>query len=253
MSRRRKTISVVIPTYNCSDDLHKCLESVSWADEIIVVDMGSTDNTVKVAQEHRATVYMNIPKDGNFDQNRKIAMKKSKGDWILKLDSDESLTPELQQEIQRLLVNDDASINGYNLYNKTFMFGHEVRHGFIKPGSHELRLVRNGVWHYNPYRFHQLITVNGKTNFLNHYYLHNNARTISNFINKMNLYTDLDANHAGKKISILRVILAPIRTFNKLFFFQSGYLDGRVGFITSSLFAIYNLVEKIKIWDLQSS
>lgn len=250
---KKRTLSVVIPAYNCACELKKCLRSIQWADEIIVVDMRSTDGTRELARKYGAKVYVRIPKEGNFDQNRRFGMEKAWGDWILKLDSDEELSLEMQEELKAFLSQpDDKEYGGYNLYNRIFMFGYRVKHGPVKPGSHELRLVRNGRWHYEPYRFHQLITVDGKVGFLNNYYSHYNFKTVSQFINKMNKYTSLDARYYPKRISLLMVILAPIKTFLKLFFRQMGFLDSRVGFVVCMLFATYSLVEKTKIWEQQN-
>lgn len=249
---KRRTLSVVIPTYNCAYELRKCLRSVQWADEIIVVDMYSTDGTVDVAEKFSARIYRQFPFEENFDLNRKFGMERAKGDWILKLDSDEVLSLKLQAEIRRFLLKDDDTYSGLNLCNKIFMFGRRINHGPVKSNSHELRLVRNKHWHYEPYRFHQLISVDGKVGFLNNYYSHYNFKTVSQFVNKMNKYTNLDAKYYLKKMPLIMVILAPIKTFLKLFFWQMGFLDGQVGFVVCMLFATYSFVEKTKIWEQQN-
>jgi len=244
------TISVVVPTYNCATNLQKCLDSVRWADEILVVDMGSTDKTTAVARKYNAKIYKRFPVTGNFDENRQYGMFKATGDWILKLDSDEILSPTLQNEIKDLLKS-NTRYNGFNLYNRIFMLGFQVRHGLVKAGSRELRLVRNGYWHYKPFRFHQLITVDGKVGFLRNYYDHFNVSTISEFINKMNLYTSVDARHYTVKISMFSILIAPVKTFCKLYIWQLGFLDGGIGLIVCLLFALYNLTEKVKVWEFK--
>lgn len=252
MSRSGETVTVIVPTLNCADRLEKCLRSARWVDEVIIVDMGSTDDTLEVAKRFNARIYNRIPQDGNFDQNRKFGMTKASCDWVLKLDSDEILSPALQREIQRLLKNDNHRYNGFNLYNRIFMFGRQIKHGFVKSDSHELRLVRNGYWHYDPYRFHQQITVNGNIGFLKGYYDHHNILSVSEFIDKMNRYTEVDSKYYTTNISIIAVLLAPVKTFCKLFFWQLGFLDGGSGLIVCNLFATYSLVEKIKVWQLQN-
>ena len=245
-------LSVVIPTLNCAPGLKNTLESVKWSNEIIVVDMGSIDETLAIAKKHGAKIYKQIPKEGNFDQNRLFGMEKATGDWILKLDSDEILSEKLQEEIKEFLQNDNRRFNGLNLRNNIFMLGRQVEHGFVKPNSHELRLVRKGKWHYNPYRFHQQITVDGKVGFLKNSYDHYNFSTTFEFIVKMNHYTTVDAKYVKNKISYMSVIFAPLKTFFKLFFLQSGFRDGKIGFIVCSLYALYNPVEKIKVWEIQN-
>lgn len=244
-------ISVVIPTYNSAKNLRKCIKSVQWADEIILVDMQSTDKTTEIGKKFRTKIFERLPKNGNFDLNRKFGMEQAKGEWILKLDSDEVLSEKLQMEIQKLLKKRSVRESGFNLYNRIFMFGQQVKHGPVKLNSHELRLFRKSKWNYNPYRYHQQITVSGPTGFLNGYYDHYNFDTIRSFLVKTNKYTSLDAKHYLKEINGKTAILAPIKSFFKLFFFQLGFLDGKLGIATCLLYSIYNLIEKVKIWEEQ--
>ncbi len=245
-------ISVVIPTYNSEDLLGRCLSSIKWANEIIVIDMGSTDKTVEIAKKFGAKIYKRIPLNGNFDLNRKYGMQLCKGDWILKLDSDEVLSSELQDEIKTFLKNDTKEkANGFYFYNRLFWFGLQIKHGCVKPKSHELRLVRNGHWQYEPFCFHQLITVNGKVGFFKNYYDHYNYRTVSEFIQKTNNYTSLDSKiiASAKRYGFTQSIFFPFATFFRLYFFQKGFIDGNIGFISSFLFSFYNFVLKTKVWE----
>lgn len=248
-----KTLSVVIPTFNCGLLLECCLKSVKWADEIIVVDMGSIDDTVNIAKKYGATIYKRYPKRGNFDFNRKFGMKKATSDWILKLDSDEVLEKPLQEEIQKFLLADNGAFDGINLYNKFFIFGKEIKHGFVYPEAHELRIVRKGKWKYEPYRLHQQITVEGKIGFVKGFYDHFNYRTTSEFISKMNKYTDLDAPYltSGVKIDTFNIVFSFPKSFFKFFVLNCGFLDGVVGIASCTLFALYYLVERIKVLELK--
>ncbi len=248
----KKDLSVVIPTFNCETELINCLKSVMWADEIIVIDMRSTDRTLELAEKYNAKIFTRFPTNGNFDSNRKFGMQKATGRWILKLDSDEVLSEKLQENIKNFLSQNDETVNGMNLYNRIFMFGGQVKHGFVKSNSHELRLVRNGKWHYNPIRFHQQITVDGEVGYIDSYYDHYNYRNIFEFILKTNKYTTIDAKFIAKnkRATVVEVVFAPIKTFVKLYFIQLGLLDGVLGITTSFLFALYNLIEKTKVWEL---
>lgn len=243
-------LSVIIPTYNCANILKEALDSVSWAWEIIVVDMGSTDGTIELSKSYGAKLFKRIPKNGNFDQNRKFGMEHAKGDWLLKLDSDEVLSKALQKELQVFLSNGDKShFDGFNFYNRLFWFGKQIKHGCAKPKSHELRLVRKNKWCYEPFCFHQGIRVEGQIGFFTNYYDHYNYRTVTEFIRKTNNYTSLDATVLAEstKYGLVRSVLFPFATFFRLYFFQKGFMDGRIGFISSYLFAIYNSVLKTKI------
>lgn len=247
-----KTLTVIIPTYNCDSILDSCLASVKWADEIIVIDMGSIDNTLKIAKKYGAKIYIKYPEKGNFDLNRKFGMQKATSDWILKLDSDEIISIPLQKEIQDFIKTDNKHYDGLFLYNRIFMLGKQVSNGFIRKNSNEMRLIRNGKWQYNPFRFHQIISVRGNTGYLKNYYDHYNIRTVGEFIYKMNLYTDIDSTHYHYQVTRLRILISPIITFLRLFILQKGLLDGQVGFIICILYAMYNLTEKIKVWEYQT-
>lgn len=246
-------ISAVIPTYNCEEKLKTCLKSIAWVDEKIIVDMGSSDGTITLAKRFGAKVYIKNPKNGNFDQNRKYGMLKAKGSWILKIDSDEELSGELTKEILDILSKNE-SVNGYRLKNKVYMFGKQVRHGFVKSNSNELRLIKQRKWKYNPFKFHQQIFVEGGTPILKSYYCHYNYLTVNEFIQKTNKYTSLDAK-SSKDLNqnFYSIFLAPIRSFTKLFFFQKGFLDGFLGLEVSYLFSLYNLIEKVKLWEINKN
>ncbi len=251
-----ETVSVVIPAFNNQSIIEKCLQSLKWADEIIVIDMGSTDKTVDICKKYKAKVFNRAPKDGNFDQNRKFGMNQATGEWILKIDTDEELTPELQNEIINLKTTGfPKNIDGYYLYNNIFMFGQQVKHGFVKPNSNEFRLFRNKKWQYDPVRFHQQVSVRGKTAFLKNYYNHYNYQSISQFILKNNKYTDYDSKYlydSGVRTNIFKVIFSFLKSFFKLFVLQRGFLEGEFGVVTCTLFSLYNFIEKIKIWELQN-
>lgn len=248
----RKTISVVIPTLNCEKSLQQALNSVKWADEKIVVDMGSIDRTVRIAKKFGAKLFFRKPENNNFDNNRLYGMKIAKGNWILKLDSDEILSDTLQAEIKNFLQSASQNLNGINFLNRVFFFGKEMKHGPIKNNSHEMRMFKQGTWKYSPTRYHQQITVNGETGNFKNYYNHYNYSSVSQFIEKTNKYTDFDSKvlSSESKLSIVKILLAPLKTFLKLYFWQKGFLDGKLGFTVCFLFALYNLIEKIKIWGL---
>jgi len=246
-------VSVVIPTLNCGNLLPRCLESVKWADEIIIVDMGSTDDTVKIARQYTRKVYFQkFPKDGNFDWNRYYGMKLAKNEWILKLDCDEELTTELQEEIKQFVKQKHSdSIGGLYLKNNIYFFGRRVKHGPVKSNSGELRLVRQSVWKYNQSRYHQQISVSGKVFVSNNYYNHFNYRSVKEFIDKTNKYTELDSKvlSLDKKYTKSRVIVSFPLTFIKLYIIQRGFLDGKLGIVTCFLYSLYYLVEKIKVLE----
>jgi glycosyltransferase involved in cell wall biosynthesis len=248
-----KMLTVVIPTYNVEKIIGDCLETVKWANEIIVVDMGSSDDTLKICEKYHAKIIKNLPPHMNFDINRKIGMEKADGEWILKIDSDERLLPSLQKEIQILLRNKKSQkINGYNLYCRLFIFNKELKYGFKTPKFHEMRLVKKNKWTYEPFKFHQQIKVQGETSFLKSKYIHFNHQSISDFIQKMNEYTNLDSVrdlNTRKDVGFLHSIISPMHMFLRLYILRFGFLDGTHGLIVTGLYSIYNFIYKIKIWE----
>ncbi|PIS09586.1 hypothetical protein COT75_00050 [Candidatus Beckwithbacteria bacterium CG10_big_fil_rev_8_21_14_0_10_34_10] len=248
------SISVVIPVFNVGSIIKDCLQSVEWADELVCIDMGSTDNTMVVCKEQGVNLLKNIPKNYNFDINRKLGMINARGEWILKIDSDDRLTKKLQKSI-KAAIKGKGSIVGYNLFNRVFFFNREIKYGMKKRNSSELRLFKKKSWIYNPFKFHQLIRVKGNTDYLEGNYLHFNSQSIREFINKMNLYTDLDAgkdSSLGKKASFLHLIISPIVKFIKIYIINLGLLDGAYGLIVSMLYAFYNFTYKLKIFEKKS-
>lgn len=245
--KRQVKLSVVIPTYNCRTNLRQSLLSLPKDSEVVVVDMGSIDGTLSEAKRHNAKIYLRQVSDGNFDANRKFGMQKASGDWLLKLDSDEALSLDLRNEISQFLRSENAKkFNGVYLLNETWMFGKRVKYGVVKRGANELRLVKRGKWSYDPFKFHQLISVYGPTTRSKYPYMHYNFRTVSEFLAKTNKYTELDYKYVYTQNLKLRLLLAPLTTFLRLYFFQLGFLDSRLGLEVCLLYSIYNLIEKTK-------
>ena len=246
----KKRLSVVIPVFNVEDIIKDCLKSIKWADEILCIDMGSNDKTMDICKSYDAVVRKNVPRNGNFDINRKIGLQIARGEWILKIDSDDRLTKKLQRAIKKVLQTSSSAYNGYKLFNKVFFFNKEIKHGIKNKKSHELRLFKRNKWQYKPFKFHELIKVKGKINFLQGEYLHFNSQSIKEFISKANLYTDLDSEkkYQSAQMGFLYTIISPIWKLFRLLIIQGGFLDGTHGLIVNTMYAIYNYIYKLKIW-----
>lgn len=244
-------ISAVIPVFNTERIIKDCLESIRWVNEIICVDMGSQDKTIDISKLYDARIIKNMPSDGNFDINRKLGFKIASGDWILKIDSDDRLTKTLQLSIKSILNDPKVKYCGYKLFNRVFFFNKELNYGIKTKDSHELRLFKKNKWRYNPFKFHELITTAGKTDFLKGEYLHFNSQSIREFINKTNIYTELDSErkYSAIQTSFLHTIISPIWKFFELLVIKRGILDGTHGLIVNLMYVIYNYIYKLKIWS----
>ncbi len=232
----RKSITVVIPTYNVKDIIDKCLESLRWADEIIIVDMFSNDGSVeafkkfpnvKVFQRHDY-IYGNV----NFG----ITM--AAGEWIMRFDSDEVMTEELKQEILEILKKDGAGFDGFFCKPRLFMFGKEVRHGVGKY-THRKQIFRKGYAWYQVTSEHEEMTSKGKWGYLKNSYLHYSYKNIRHFIEKTKYYVLVNAEESqAQKLPITPPWLSIYKCirFFILFYIQFyGFLDGWHGFLVSFL------------------
>ncbi|HZO87535.1 MAG TPA: glycosyltransferase family 2 protein [Chthonomonadaceae bacterium] len=251
--QRRETVAVVIPTFNVEAIIERCLDNVAWADEIVIVDMFSTDSTVEVCRRY-PNVRVFQRKDYIF-ANVNFGMEQARADWVIRLDSDEVLNPELQRSIQRALENPDPDVSGYYFPSIQHMFGLPMRYGV---GLRELCLrpcmFRKGTARYACQAEHEEITWTGTLKVLDGYYEHFTNHTAAEFIRKVNYYTDRDVERADpatlKPPRPWYLWYRAIRMFILYYVQWKGYKDGYLGFF-SSLFRgpVTMFIEEAKRWE----
>jgi glycosyltransferase involved in cell wall biosynthesis len=256
----RDTLSVAIITLNEEANLARTLASVSFADEVIVVDSGSTDRTVAIAQEAGACVFTE-PWQG-FARQKNLAIEKCSSTWILSLDADENLSPELQQEILTLLQGVPRA-GAYRLNRRNLFLGRWMRHGGYYPDS-KLRLFRRVPSHGTaPARFaeravHETIAYDGHCETLRHDLIHHAYPSIQGYIEHMNRYSTLGARIAAEKgktsqswwAFLNNVIVIPVFTFLWNYIFRGGFLDGREGFLLHAFHSVYTSWKYAKAWEM---
>ncbi|WP_428225843.1 glycosyltransferase family 2 protein [Flavobacterium sp.] len=244
-------ISVFIITYNEAKILSKCLEKLSWADEIVVVDSGSTDQTVQIAEEFGSKV-IHHPFE-NFGKQKQFALEQTKNDWVLSLDADEVVSDALILEIQRLEFN--SKINGYLIprthvfLNKIFNYGSENK----KP---ILRLFNKKEGGFTPDKVHEVIKVNGALSRLKSEMLHYTVFDISTAINKQIKYSLLSGElffEKGKKGSKLKPYIKFPFEFFRVYFIQRNFLNGYQGFIWSMFASFGSFIKYAKLYDLHQN
>ncbi|MEK7129799.1 MAG: glycosyltransferase family 2 protein [Patescibacteria group bacterium] len=251
-----KQISVVISARNEEDKLDRCLASVAWADEVIVVDNESTDASVSIAKRHNATVYQ---RQNNLmlNVNKNFGFEKAQGRWILSLDADEEVTPELAKEIQKKTKNSElrtqnSNIVGYWMPRKNIIFGKWIQHGLWWPDK-QLRLFQHGKGRFPCAHVHEYLEVDGPTGELQVPYVHHNYETISQFIRKMDtIYTESEVQKLVRtkyQLVWFDAIRFPVSDFVKVFFAQEGYKDGLHGLVLAMLQACYSFVVFAKLWE----
>ncbi|HSX18657.1 MAG TPA: glycosyltransferase family 2 protein [Candidatus Saccharimonadales bacterium] len=246
-------LSVVISAYNEEAMLEDCLRSVKGtADEIIVVNNSSTDKTEQIAKKYTKKVFTRENNPVNLNINKNFGFSKATGDWLVSLDADERLTPELSAEIKKTISNSRSTINGYDIPRKNIIFGKWIQHSIWWP-DYNLRLFRKGKGKFAQKHVHEKLDVIGEVDKLENPMIHYNYQTVSQFINKLNrTYTESEAENfmnAGKQIYWFDAIRWPANDFVKTFFFEKGFLDGMHGLVLSLFQAFYALVFFAKVWE----
>jgi len=251
----RVTLSIVLITHNEEANLPRTMESVmpligNGRGEIIVVDSGSTDRTVEIARAHGAKVFVEPWK--GFAAQKNSAMDKASGDWVLQLDADEALEPELADEITATLRRQPAA-NGYWIPRKNFFLGHWVKRGGFYPDP-KLRLVRRGAGRFVEYGAHPTMKVDGNTGKFSHAMLHYAYPTLRGYIDHMNSYSSMGAEMVVQKghghFSVLDILARPLLTFIYNYFFRLGFLDGRRGLLLHLYHSAYVSWKYAKAWEL---
>jgi glycosyltransferase involved in cell wall biosynthesis len=249
------TLSVVLITQNEERNLPRTLDSVmplvrDGKGEIIVVDSGSTDRTLEIAQSYGAKVLVEAWK--GFAAQKNSAMDKASMDWVLQLDADEALEPELAAELE-VALNAGPQMTGFWIPRKNFFLGRWIRHGGFYPDP-KLRLVRRGVGRFEEYGAHPTIKVNGPTGRLSHALLHNAYPTLRGYIDHMNSYSSMGAEIAvaegHRRFSLANIVVRPLLTFIYNYFIRLGFLDGREGLLLHLYHSVYVSWKYAKAWEL---
>ena len=250
-------LSVAIVTLNEEENLARTLASVSWAQEIIVVDSGSTDRTVEIARSINATV-LERPWPG-FAAQKNFALTQCTGDWILSLDADEELSPELQQQIRHTLSS-APTFDAFYLKRRNLFLGRWIKHGGFYPDP-KLRLFRNRL--PSPPQFearpvHETLHFAGPTATLDGDILHHAYPTLSSYIEHMDRYSSLGAQllidkgrtSANIFTFFARIVIFPFFGFKWNYLFRLGFLDGREGLLLNLYHACYSSWKYAKAWEL---
>lgn len=247
-------ISIALITLNEEANLPRTLESVKplvcdGRGEIIVVDSGSTDRTIEIAQSYGARVFIEPWK--GFAAQKNSAMEKASGDWVLQLDADEALEPEVIVEISSAI--NDSAVQGYWIPRRNLFLGRWIKHGGFYPDP-KLRLIRRGAGKFEEYGAHPTIKVNGPTGRLKYAMIHNAYPTLRGYIDHMNSYSASGAEVAVAKghrvFNPLNIVVRPLLTFLYNYVFRLGFLDGREGFLLHCYHSVYVSWKYAKAWEL---
>lgn len=246
----RATLSVVLITKNEAENLEACMHSVSWADEIVLLDSGSTDGTLEIARRFTDKIYVDALWQG-FGLQRQKAQEKANGDWILFVDADERVTPELKNEIHALLQIDDRQ-KIYAVPRLSWAFGSFIRHSGWYP-DYVVRIYPRKQARYNDAVVHEKVISGEELSvvFLHGDLLHYTFRNLEQWVNKTARYASAwgqDRFLKGKKGSVGAAIGHAIGYFCTAFLLRRGFLDGRAGLILALLGAYSRFLKYIDLW-----
>lgn len=248
-------LSVVLATHNEAANLARCLHSVEKiADEIIIADGESTDDTLKIARKFHAKIIATTNKP-NFHINKNMAIDAAKGEWILQMDADEALTEELLQEI-RTVMDKNENINGYWVPRLNYFIGRFLTKGGQYP-DYTLRLYRRGKGRLPGLSVHEQAEVVGEVGFLKHDLLHYGTPDFENYLLRFNRYTSLTASEFARKAVGINTFTAfrfllwkPVYTFCNIYLRHKGIVDGFPGFVFALFSGLHFTVAYIKYWQM---
>ena len=222
-------VSVIVITRDEEHVIADCLESVRWADEIVVLDCGSTDRTVEICRSFTDNVFETDWPGFGIQKNR--ALSHATRDWVLSLDADERVTPALAEEIQARL--EDSGANGLVIPFRSSYLGRFMRHGDWRNERH-LRLFRRTAGRFSDDPVHERLIVDGEIGSLTNPILHDSFATVDEVQNKVNRYSTAGAERrfaSGNRSSLLKALSHATWTFFRGYVLKAGFLDGREGFL----------------------
>lgn len=239
-----KNITATIIACNEENKIEECIKSVSWCDEIILVDSGSNDNTIKIAQNMGVRVIFN--KWEGFAKQKDFALQQANTEWVLSIDADERITEELKNEI---LARPENDISGYYLKRENYFIGKKITTcGWNL--DYQLRLFKKNNTTVSDRLVHEGFIVDGKTEKLNNSMIHLTYDSISQALSKINHYTSLQAKEMkDKNFNIFSIFLRTISQFLRFFISLKGYKDGVHGLILAFFNSITTMLAYSKLWE----
>ncbi len=247
----KPTVSAVILSKDEADNIGPCIESVLWADEVLVYDSGSTDGTREIALKLGARVETSGPWQG-FGQQRQRAQEQTTGDWIFMIDADERVTPELQSAIETAIRRDDRQ-RAFAVNRASYFFGRFIRHSGWYP-DRVSRLYHRDSYRYNDAEVHeQLDCPEQHVEVLNGDLLHYTCTDFQPFVSKSVRYAADwagERKRRGKRAGLATAILHALTCFLRKYIFQRGFMDGRHGFLLAILASQYVFNKYAALWVL---
>jgi glycosyltransferase involved in cell wall biosynthesis len=244
-------LTVTVITKNEERNISDCLMSVSFADEIIVIDSGSTDKTVEIARHFTDKVIYN-PWPGHIEQ-KNFAVEKSSNNWILSIDADERVSDELRDGIMNAMKEPKSDIFGYEMSRKVFYLGRWIEHSGWYP-DYRVRLFRKDAGYWGGINPHDTVILKGKTRRLSGDLYHYSYDDLAHHVRTMNFYTDISSKEyakMGRAANLFHLVFHPVFSFVKKLFLKQGFRDGIPGFIIAVSTAYYVFLKYAKLWEIK--
>jgi glycosyltransferase involved in cell wall biosynthesis len=249
-SVEKLAISLVTITFNEQDNIERCIKSVPWCDDIVVVDSKSTDRTPQIAKDLGARVFVEEWRGYGPQKNRATSL--AKNDWVIFLDADEALSPELASEIKSLYQTKSLDCDAYEFPRLSIHMKREIRHGGWFP-DRQKRFFNRTRCQWTDVNIHEELQAQ-KVGRLAPHMFHWPFKNLSHQIQKNNHYSTLQAvqlHHEGKRFSCLKFWLKPVSKFIECYFLKRGFLDGMPGLIVA-IGAAYSVHLKwAKLWEIE--
>jgi len=242
-------VSIIILTRNEERNIGDCLKSVSWADDLIVLDARSSDRTREIASAAGGRVLETVWL--GFGKTKNTGLRHAKHEWILWLDADERVLPELAEEIRIIVSGPDNGPAGFEVARRAYFLGKWIRHCGWYPGF-VVRLFRKSAGKFTEREVHEYVEVSGTVGRLRNDLLHYTDESLYHYFQKFNNYTTLaaiDALNDGKKSSLSDTVLRPPFLFLKMYIIRLGFLDGLHGLLLSLLSSAYVFIKYAKIQE----
>jgi len=243
------TLSVIIISLNQEGHIVPCLESARFADEIVLVDTGSTDRTLELARGFTAHILV-TPWRG-YGATKNFALDQASGDWVFSLDTDERVPPPLREEILSI-VGADGPLAGYRVPRKNFLGRRWIRHGGWYP-DYTLRLFQRRRGRFRERQVHEEVVVDGPVGKLRNPLEHYSYASVSDYVIRQNHYARLAAAEMlkeGRRPRPGELFWRPLAHFVKLYILRLGFLEGRLGYTLAVLGSLYNFLKYFYLRDL---
>ena len=252
MKREEVELTAIILTKNEESKIENCLKSLSFCDEIIVVDDYSTDNTVQIAEKYTENIVKH-KLNNDFTQQRNYAMSLAKGEWILFVDADEEVSSELRYQLMKALDEKKLNRQAYYIPRRDYWWGREIRYGDISLARQRgfIRLVKknSGKWMGKVHERYVINSFVGKfKGFLNHY----PHPTVADFIRDINYYSSIRARelyNEKKRTNVFEILTFPTGKFLVNYFINLGFLDGAAGFAYAFFMSFHSFLVRAKLYQ----